>query len=63
MNLVEAVRSAMDIALEEDSSACIFGEDVAFGGVFRCTDGLREKYGTYIPAWLLFYQYTEWHRQ
>ena len=25
--------------------AVIFGEDVAFGGVFRCTVGLREKYG------------------
>ena len=23
----------------------IFGEDVAFGGVFRCTLGLQEKYG------------------
>ena len=23
----------------------MFGEDVAFGGVFRCTVGLREKYG------------------
>jgi len=23
----------------------IFGEDVAFGGVFRCTVGLKEKYG------------------
>lgn len=23
----------------------IFGEDVAFGGVFRCTVGLEEKYG------------------
>lgn len=23
----------------------IFGEDVAFGGVFRCTVGLQEKYG------------------
>ena len=23
----------------------IFGEDIAFGGVFRCTVGLREKYG------------------
>ena len=48
MNLVEAVRSAMDIAMEKDSSACIFGEDVAFGGVFRCTDGLREKYGEHL---------------
>jgi len=25
--------------------AVVFGEDVAFGGVFRCTVGLREKYG------------------
>lgn len=23
----------------------IFGEDVAFGGVFRCTVGLQEKHG------------------
>jgi pyruvate/2-oxoglutarate/acetoin dehydrogenase E1 component len=23
----------------------VFGEDVAFGGVFRCTVGLKEKYG------------------
>lgn len=23
----------------------VFGEDVAFGGVFRCTVGLMEKYG------------------
>lgn len=24
----------------------VFGEDVKFGGVFRCTIGLNEKYGT-----------------
>ena len=23
----------------------VFGEDVKFGGVFRCTSGLLEKYG------------------
>lgn len=23
----------------------VFGEDVGFGGVFRCTTGLRERYG------------------
>jgi 2-oxoisovalerate dehydrogenase E1 component beta subunit len=23
----------------------VFGEDVAFGGVFRCTVGLREVFG------------------
>jgi len=46
MKLVEAIRSAMDIALEKDPTACVFGEDVAFGGVFRCSEGLRDKYGT-----------------
>lgn len=45
MNLVEAIRSALDTAMEKDPTAAIFGEDVAFGGVFRCTVGLRDKYG------------------
>jgi len=45
MNLCQALTSAMDIAMEKDSSAVVFGEDVAFGGVFRCTVGLKEKYG------------------
>ena len=27
------------------SYAVVFGEDVAFGGVFRCAVGLREKFG------------------
>ena len=49
MNLVEAVRDAMDISMEKDQSATIFGEDVAFGGVFRCTVGLRDKYGMFFP--------------
>lgn len=35
----------MDIALATDPTACVFGEDVAFGGVFRCSIGLRDKYG------------------
>ena len=26
-------------------SSLAFGEDVAFGGVFRCTVGLRERFG------------------
>merc|ERR1712100_954785 len=45
MNLFTAINSAMSIAMENDPTACIFGEDVAFGGVFRCTTGLREKFG------------------
>lgn len=27
----------LSIALTKDDSAVVFGEDVAFGGVFRCT--------------------------
>ncbi|XP_028412256.1 2-oxoisovalerate dehydrogenase subunit beta, mitochondrial-like [Dendronephthya gigantea] len=45
MNLFQALTDAMDIVLAADESAVIFGEDVAFGGVFRCTVGLRDKYG------------------
>jgi len=46
MNLFTAISNSLDIALEKDDSAIIFGEDVKFGGVFRCTMGLNEKYGT-----------------
>ena len=45
MTLFQAVTSAMDIAMESDPSAIVFGEDVAFGGVFRCSLGLKDKYG------------------
>lgn len=46
MNMIEAVRSAMDVMMERDPSVVLFGEDVGyFGGVFRCTDGLQRKYG------------------
>lgn len=45
MTLLAAINSALDNALERDSSAIIFGEDVAFGGVFRCTKGMQDKYG------------------
>lgn len=45
MNLFTALNSAMAIALETDHRACLFGEDVSFGGVFRCTTGLKERFG------------------
>ena len=46
MTMIEAIRSAMDVMLERDPRTVIFGEDVGyFGGVFRCTAGLQEKYG------------------
>lgn len=35
MNLFQSVNDAMKVALESDPKAVIFGEDVAFGGVFR----------------------------
>lgn len=37
MNTYQAIRDAMSIALTKDETAVVFGEDVAFGGVFRCT--------------------------
>ncbi len=46
MNMIEAIRSAMDIKLDQDDNVVVFGEDVGyFGGVFRCTDGLQAKHG------------------
>lgn len=45
MNMFQAINNAMDLALGEDSSALLFGEDVGFGGVFR-----------YITKFILFTQ-------
>ncbi|MEO1320657.1 MAG: alpha-ketoacid dehydrogenase subunit beta, partial [Pseudomonadota bacterium] len=46
MNMIQALNSAMDIAMDRDPHVIVMGEDVGyFGGVFRCTDGLQRKYG------------------
>jgi 2-oxoisovalerate dehydrogenase E1 component beta subunit len=45
MNLFTAINDAMRIALKTDDSAILFGEDVGFGGVFRCSNGLRDEFG------------------
>jgi pyruvate/2-oxoglutarate/acetoin dehydrogenase E1 component len=46
MNMIEAIRDAIDVKLDQDDNVVVFGEDVGFfGGVFRCTDGLQGKYG------------------
>ncbi len=46
MNMIQALNSAMDVALERDPDVLVFGEDVGFfGGVFRATEGLQKKHG------------------
>lgn len=46
MSMIEAIRDAMDVKMAEDDNVVVFGEDVGyFGGVFRCTHGLQDKYG------------------
>ena len=46
MNMIAALNSALDHQLDKDPNVVIFGEDVGyFGGVFRVTAGLQEKYG------------------
>jgi 2-oxoisovalerate dehydrogenase E1 component beta subunit len=46
MNMIQAVRSALEVMLERDPNVCVFGEDVGyFGGVFRATQGLQSRFG------------------
>ncbi|MCG6657200.1 alpha-ketoacid dehydrogenase subunit beta [Halomonas campisalis] len=46
MNMLQAINNALDIAMAEDEKVLCFGEDVGvFGGVFRATSHLQEKYG------------------
>jgi len=45
MNMFTAINDALRIAMATDDHAVVFGEDVAFGGVFRCTTGLLDEFG------------------
>lgn len=46
MNLLQAINSALDLAMAKHDNVYSFGEDTGgFGGVFRATSGLTEKYG------------------
>src|SRR5512143_2308166 len=46
MNIIEAVRSALQTQMRADPRVVVLGEDVGkFGGVFRATLGLVEEFG------------------
>ena len=46
MNLLQAINNALILSMQKHPSAMVFGEDVGhFGGVFRATSNLQEKFG------------------
>ena len=46
LNMIEAINDALHVVMERDPDVVVFGEDAGyFGGVFRCTAGLQEKFG------------------
>lgn len=46
MNLLQAINNALITEMEKNSKVVVFGEDVGhFGGVFRATSNLQEKFG------------------
>jgi 2-oxoisovalerate dehydrogenase E1 component beta subunit len=46
MNMLQAINNALDTAMAENERVLCFGEDVGvFGGVFRATSNLQQKYG------------------
>lgn len=43
---IEAIRQAMDEEMDRDERVILLGEDIgAYGGAFKATDGLFDKYG------------------
>ncbi|MHB8507373.1 MAG: alpha-ketoacid dehydrogenase subunit alpha/beta [Candidatus Dormibacteria bacterium] len=47
LTILQAVRQAMADEMERDPRVLVFGQDVGAGGVFRATDGLRDRFGEY----------------
>lgn len=46
LNLYQAINSALRTALSTSEKVILFGEDVAFGGVFRCSMDLQAEFGS-----------------
>ncbi|RJE20995.1 Dehydrogenase [Aspergillus sclerotialis] len=46
VNLYTAINSALRTALSLSNDVVLFGEDVAFGGVFRCSMDLQTEFGS-----------------
>ncbi|KAJ6017893.1 2-oxoisovalerate dehydrogenase subunit beta mitochondrial [Penicillium sp. IBT 35674x] len=45
LNLFQSVNSALHTALAFSDRVLCYGQDVGFGGVFRCTSGLQDEFG------------------
>jgi 2-oxoisovalerate dehydrogenase E1 component beta subunit len=43
MSMLQSITNALDIAMEKDPTAIIFGEDVGFGGVFRYNNFIQDR--------------------
>lgn len=46
LNFFQAINSALRTALSKSDKVLLFGEDVAFGGVFRCSMDLQTEFGS-----------------
>ncbi|PLB37316.1 2-oxoisovalerate dehydrogenase subunit beta [Aspergillus candidus] len=46
LNMYQAINSALRTALTASNQVMLFGEDVAFGGVFRCSMDLQSEFGS-----------------
>ncbi|KAL4946490.1 hypothetical protein BDV06DRAFT_86658 [Aspergillus oleicola] len=46
LNLYQAINAALRTALQKSNKVMLFGEDVAFGGVFRCSMDLQTEFGS-----------------
>src|SRR4051812_3467627 len=48
MTMIEAIREAQAVAMDRDEAVIVYGQDVGyFGGVFRCTQGLQQRFGVH----------------